>query len=161
GRIERKRLVGVWRVFALKSKEKPGAGFEAINACARDNPDNHYSFIESLAPFDHQACWIINNYYTPPWQLWADRTVKFSSSLDRAAAGDMAAKGITYPQDFVSVRFFCAEKWGVLDVAYLFSPEAEGLSSNEVLSFREADWHVSNIGRFPDKAAYIAKLKDW
>ncbi|MBK5417407.1 hypothetical protein [Pseudomonas sp. TH31] len=113
GRIEKKRLIGAVRIIGLKSNESPGDGFEQANGCVTGNPDLNYVFIESVKPFAHQGCWSMTNIYTPPFLQWADQTVKISS-LDRAAAGDMAAKGVTYPQDFMVLRFFRAEKWGCL-----------------------------------------------
>lgn len=160
GRIEHKRLVGALRAVAVKSKEDPGTGFPAMVGCKESEANNIYVQVDSATPFDHQACWWIQNYYTPPWQQWADRAVKISN-IDRAAAGDMAAKGVTYPQDFVVVRFSRAEKWGLLEVSYLFNPEVEGISSRNAASFRDADWHAGNIARYPDKVAYINKLKAW
>ncbi|WP_158902630.1 hypothetical protein [Burkholderia sp. L27(2015)] len=160
GRIEHKRLVGGVRVFAVRSSDLPGTGFSAANGCTSGNPDLNYLFIESITPFDHQACWLINNFFTPPLQQWADRAIRISS-LDRAAAGDLAAKGVSYPQDLVDVRFTRAEKWGLLEVTYLFNPEGDGIASNTALSARESDWHAPNIGRFADKVAYVAKMRDW
>jgi len=160
GRIEHKRLVGGLRVLALKTPDKPGDGFPAIRGCVAGNPGLNYVFVDSITPFDHQACWTVSNYFTPPWQQWADRATRIES-LDRAAAGDMAAKGITYPQDFVAIRFSRSEKWGYLEATYLFDPELDGLSSTTALSFRDSDWHVTNINRFPDKLAYVVKLMGW
>ena len=102
----------------------------------------------------------MSNYFTTPWQQWADRAIRLDG-LDRAAAGDMTAKGITYPQDFVAVRFSRSEKWGFLDATYLFDPELEGLSSSTALSFRDSEWHTTNISHFPDKVAYVEKTKMW
>jgi len=160
GRIEHKRLVGGLKVLALKTPDKPGDGFPAIRGCVAGNPGLNYVFIESITPFEHQACWTVSNYFTPPWQQWADRATRIES-LDRAAAGDMAAKGITYPQDFVAIRFSRSEKWGYLEATYLFDPELDGLSSTTALSFSDSDWHVTNIDRFPDKLAYVEKLRGW
>jgi hypothetical protein len=160
GRIERKRLVGGLKVLALKTPDKAGDGFPAIRGCVAGNPGLNYVFVESITPFDHQACWTVSNYFTPPWQQWADRATRIES-LDRAAAGDMAAKGITYPQDFVAIRFSRSEKSAYLEATYLFDPELEGLSSTTALSFGDSDWHVTNINRFPDKLAYVEKLKGW
>ena len=159
GRIEHKRVVGIIKAFAVRSNEKPGAGF-AVSACKKDNPNDHYQFIDAHIPNDHEACWFIDSYYTTPWQSWADRAINLIS-LDRAAAGDMAAKGVTYPQDFVGVRFERAEKWGLLEVTFMFSPDSEGIASNAALSYKEADWYVVNIVRYPEKKAYVAKLKNW
>ncbi len=88
----------------------------------------------------HQACWTIrNSVFATPWSKWADRAVKIVS-LDRAAAGDMTAKGVTFPQDFMGLTFTRTEKWGLLEVMYLFSPDADGISSNTALAVGEADW---------------------
>ncbi|PQV51956.1 hypothetical protein [Paraburkholderia sp. BL21I4N1] len=160
GRIENRKLVGAIRLFALHSSEQPGAGFPAANGCRNNNPDLNYLFLESVTPSGHQACWLINNYFTPPLQQWADRTVKIGG-LDRAAAGDLSAKGVTYPQDLVDIRFTRAETWGMLEVSYLFDPELEGISSGTALSAHESDWHAPNAPRFPDKVAYLAKMREW
>lgn len=160
GRIEQKRLVGAIRLFALRSTSLPGTGFPAANGCKAGNPNLNYLYAGSVTAFDHQACWLINNYFTPPLQQWADRAVKIAG-LDRAAAGDLTAKGVSYPQDLVDVRFTRAETWGLLEVSYLFNPETEGINSGTALSARESDWHAPNAPRFPEKMAYLAKMQEW
>jgi hypothetical protein len=160
GRIEHRRLVGVVRVFAMHTDDQPGAGFPAAAGCTSGNHGVNYLALDSVTPFGHQACWLINNYFTPPWQQWADRAMKISA-LDRAAAGDLAAKGVDYPQDLVDVRFTRAETWGLLEVSYLFDPELDGIKSGTVLSVRDSEWHASNAERFPDKLAYIARMREW
>jgi hypothetical protein len=160
GRIEQKRLVGAIRLFALRSNSQPGTGFPAANGCKVRNPNLNYLYAGSVTAFDHQACWLINNYFTPPLQQWADRAVKIAG-LDRAAAGDLTAKGVSYPQDLIDVRFTRAETWGFLEVSYLFNPEAEGINSSTALSARESDWHAPNAPRFPEKMAYLAKIQAW
>ncbi|WGS48898.1 hypothetical protein LFL96_14085 [Paraburkholderia sp. D15] len=160
GRIEHKRLVGAIRLFALHSSEQPGAGFPAATGCTTGNPNLNHLVLDSVTPYGHQACWLISNYFTPPLQQWADRATKISG-LDRAAGGDLAAKGVDYPQDFVDIRFTRAETWGVLEVSYLFDPEIEGITASTALSARESDWHAPNAPRFPDKMAYLAKMQEW
>ncbi|WP_027795548.1 hypothetical protein [Paraburkholderia acidipaludis] len=160
GRIEHRRLVGAVRVFAVHSNDQPGTGFPAASGCVSGNHDVNYLSLDSVTPFGHQACWLINNYFTPPWQQWADRATRMSA-LDRAAAGDLAAKGVDYPQDLVDVRFTRAETWGLLEVSYLFDPELDGVTSGTALSVRDSEWHGPNADRFPDKLAYIAKMRDW
>ena len=157
GRIQFKRLTGVVRVLALKSNGQPGAGFVAIQGCEKDNQNNFFTHQEDSTPFGAQGCWLIQNYYTTPWQNRVGGTV----SMDQAAAASMAAKGITYPQDLVGTRFTRSEKCGMLEATFLFSPEADEISSNTVLSYFETDWHPKNIIHFPEKLAYMAKLKDW
>jgi hypothetical protein len=161
GRIRNKRLVGAVRIFAVHSKDKPGEGFDEVKSCTEVNPGRTFVAIDDeMVPHGHQACWTIRSVYTTPWSQWADRAIKLSF-IDRAAAGDMTAKEVTYPQDFIGLTFTRTEKWGLLEVMYLFSPDAEGISSNTVLSVREADWTPANIQRYPEKVAYIAKLKAW
>jgi hypothetical protein len=161
GQIRNKRLMGAIRIFALRSDGKPGEGFNEVKSCTEVNPGRTFvSIDDEMVPQGHQACWTIRGIYATPWSQWADRAVKISI-LDRAAAGDMTAKGVTYPQDFIGLTFTRTEKWGLLEVMYLFSPEAEGIHSNSVLSVTETDWTPANIGQYPQKVAYIDKLKAW
>jgi hypothetical protein len=161
GQIRNKRLMGAIRIFALRSNSKPGEGFDEVKSCTEVNPGRTFvSIDDEMDPHGHQACWTIRGIYATPWSQWADRAVKISF-LDRAAAGDMTAKGVTYPQDFIGLTFTRTEKWGLLEVMYLFSPEAEGIHSNSVLSVTETDWTPANIGQYPQKIAYIDKLKAW
>jgi len=113
-----------------------------------------------MTPNGHQACWTIRNVYTTPWMRWADRSLKLQS-IDRAAAGAMTADGVTFPQDFVSVTFTRTEQWGLLEVMYLFSPESEGITSNTVLTVGESDWTPANTAKYPEKLAYVDKIKSW
>lgn len=160
GRIEQKKLVGAIRLFAVRSDELPGTGLPAAKGCTSGNPDLDHLVLEEVTPYGHQACWLINNYYAPPLQQWEDRALRIAA-LDRLAGRDLAAKGVSFPQDFVDVRFSRAETWGTLEVSYLFDPELDGIESNTALSARESDWHAPNVGRFPDKVAYLAKMRDW
>lgn len=161
GRIRDRRLIGAVRIFAVRSSDDPGAGFGEVKSCTEANPARHFVFVDGeMNPQGHQGCWTVRNVYATPWSQWADRNVKISA-LDRAAAGDMTAKGVSFPQDFVAVTFTRTETWGLLEVMYLFSPEAEGISSNATLSINESDWTAPNVRPFPEKVAYVAKLKAW
>ena len=160
GKIEHKRLVAAIKGYVMRSKDNPGAGFPEAKGCTKADPTRNFVLIEEVTPFDNEACWFIHSYFTPPWQQWADRSVKIDA-IDRAAAGDMAAKGVTYPQDFVEVHFIRSAKWGGMEVHYLFSPEAEGITSNTVLSYADMDWRANNIVHHPEKIAYVDKLKAW
>ncbi len=161
GRIRNKRLIGAVRIFAARSKSQPGAGFPEVKSCAEVNPGRTYVAIDGeMVTNGHQACWTIRTVYATPWQRWADKSVKISN-LDRAAAGDMTAKGVSYPQDFIALTFSRTEKWGLLEVMYLFSPETDDIVSHTALSVGETDWTPANIDRYPDKVAYVGRLKAW
>lgn len=161
GQVRNKRLVGALRIFAIRSKSLPGEGFDEVKSCSETNPYRIAVTIdEPLAAHGHQACWTMRNIYSEGLSHWGDRAAHLSA-IDRAAGGDMAAKGVTYPQDMISLTFTRTETWGVLEVGYLFSPEADGYQSTTVLSVRDSDWTAQNLAHEPDKAAYIEKLKAW
>jgi hypothetical protein len=161
GQIRSMRLVGAIRIFAAHSKDGLGAGFNEVKSCTEVNPGRTFAAIDDeMVPHGHQACWTIRDVYATPWSQWADRTVKLTS-IDRAAAGDMTAQGVTFPQDFIMLTFTRTETWGLLEVGYLFSPESEGITSNVVLAVTETDWTPANISRYPEKVAYIDKLRAW
>jgi hypothetical protein len=158
GRIENGRLAGAMIVNALRSPAEAPTGFDEFKNCA--NPDNIYTSKEEIVPFDHQACWVMHSLFTPPWQQWGDKAMQMDNIV-RAAAGDLAAKGVTYPQDLVAVHFYRSEKWGVLNATYLFSPEQDGIKSDVAPSFRDSDWFGPNVQRYPEKVLYTNKLKTW
>jgi hypothetical protein len=161
GQVKNKRLVGGARITALHTAGSAGEGFPPkLSGCSEANHIDLYVVPEAMDANGHQSCWLINSFFTPPLQQWADRATKIDV-LDRAAGGDLAAKGVTYPQDFVRIRMTRTESWGVLEVAYLFSPDTAGIKSNEAISAADTDWAHTNISRYPEKLAYVDKMKQW
>lgn len=160
GKIERLTLTGVVRITAVRSTDQSGTGFPEAKGCTSEAANNNFTLNEQVVASGHQACWLIQNYFTNPMQRWADRGLKIPP-LERAAAGDLAAKGVSYPQDMMMVRFTRAETWGLLEVGYIFSPEAEHISSGAAATYSDSEWHLENIKRFPEKEAYVEKLKRW
>jgi hypothetical protein len=160
GRIRKRRLEGAIRITAVRSTTTPGKGFRQVKGCVTGQADSSYVMAEQVVAFGQQSCWLVQNYFTNPFQQWADRATHLDPLL-RAVAGDLAAKGVSYPQDMMMVRFTRAETWGMLEVGYMFSPEAEGITSAPAVSYADSDWHVGNIDRFPEKLAYVEKLKHW
>jgi hypothetical protein len=160
GKIERLTLTGVVRITAARSTDETGAGFPEARGCTSEAANNNFTLNEQVVAYGHQACWLIQNYFTTPMQRWGDRALKLPL-LERAAAGDLAAKGVSYPQDMISVRFTRAEISGLLEVAYIFSPEAEHIGSTAAATYSDSEWHQGNIQRFPQKLAYVEKLKRW
>lgn len=160
GQIKNRRLTGAIRITAGRSTDEPGAGFRAAPGCLDHSEGNNYVSAESVEAFGHQACWIINHMFMSPMESWADRSKKIDP-LERAAAGDLAAKGVSYPQDMVTVRFTRAETWGLLETRYIFSPEDEHITSTNVAAYVDSDWQPGTISRFPEKLAYVEKLKRW
>ncbi|WP_157971452.1 hypothetical protein [Dyella sp. C9] len=160
GRVKNRRLVGYVRITAGRSTSAPGAGFRATPGCDHKNENTNVLVNEASEPFGHQACWLLDHSFLAPLQAWADRSNKLPP-LERAAAGDLAAKGVSYPQEMISLRFTRAETWGLLEVRYVFSPEEDHITSSNVASYTDSDWQPGTIGRYPEKVAYVAKLKQW
>lgn len=161
GQVKNKRLIGGARVTALRSSGQSGSGFPpTLKGCVGVNHVDLYVAAEAMDANGHQSCWLVDSFFTPPLQQWADRAVKINA-LDRAAAGDLAAKGVTYPQDFIRLRMTRTETWGLLEVAYLVSPETAGIKSDDVISLADTDWTRENISRYPEKIAYVEKMKQW
>lgn len=160
GKVEGKRLIGGMRLFALRSNDSASAELTPLKGCQPDDPGLIHVGVDPAFPGGSRGCWSVSSFYASGLQHWADRAINMPS-IDRAAAGEMAAKGISYPQDLIAVRMARSERWGLLDVSYLFSPDAEGIRSTPALSFRDSDWHASNKKRTPEQEAYVEKVKRW
>jgi hypothetical protein len=154
GRIVRKRLVAAIWVQAMRS---PGLGFANNQNCT--NPVNLY-VLDQPEGADHEGCRWIRSYFSADMQQWADKSAHIDQ-IARAAGENLAAKGVSYPQELVTAGFQQADKWGELTAGYMFSPENDGISSNVVPTFRDSDWYKSNLQRYPEKVAYINKLQQW
>jgi hypothetical protein len=154
-RVLNKHLVGEIIVHAMRAKQ----GKSLLPAEALSQFHGLYKSDECDLR-NPQKCLLLYNLFTGQWAQWGDGSVKLNS-LTRAAIGNMAAKGISYPQDLIIVHFIRVERWGSLDIAYAFNPETEHISSSEVISNLDTEWAPVNIKRFPDKTAYIEKLRKW
>jgi hypothetical protein len=148
GRIEHARLAGAMMVIALRSPDR--SGFEEAGTCV--GQENIFAQKDEVTPFAHQACWTVHLVFTSGMQKWADKAAKMGN-IYRMAGGDLAAKGVTYPQDMIAVHFFRPENWGLLEASYLFSPESEHIRSNTVPALHDSDWFGTNLQKYPDKLA--------
>lgn len=158
GRIEHQRLAGALIVQSVVAKTSPATGFPVARSC--DDGNALYVVNESNEPNGSQSCWLMHNIFTPPWTHWDDRSVRIGQA-ERAAAGEMSVRGISYPQDFVVVEFHRAEKADLLHVAYLFSPEQEHINTSPASTFRDSDWYGPNVARDAARVAYVGRLRDW
>ena len=154
GQIVHKRVVAAIWVQAMRS---PGLGFTNNQNCT--NPANLYVLNEPEGT-DHQGCRWIRSYFSADMRQWADKSAHIDQ-MARAAGGNLAAKGVSYPQELITAGFRQADKWGELSAGYMFSSEKDGISSNVVPTFRDSDWYKSNLQRYPEKVAYVNKLQQW
>lgn len=160
GQVKNRRLIGYVRITAARSTSEPAAGFRAAPGCDRQSEHANVLISEALEPFGHQACWLMDHSFLAPLQAWADRANKLPP-LERAAAGDLAAKGVSYPQEMISLRFTRAETWGLLEARYVFSPEGDSIAAHPIASYADSDWEPRVVNRYPEKVAYLDKLKRW
>jgi len=159
GTIENKRLVGAV-TFILESFRE-GVQYKAATQCA--DPHNLYAITESnqdARDGGSQAFWFIHNIFATVWGQWADKKISMDP-LFKAAVGEMEIRQITFPQDLIQVNFWRLEKWGRVVGSYFFSPEAEHITSKTVSNWKESDWSYLNYAKYPEKVAYINKLKEW
>jgi serine/threonine protein kinase len=154
-RIERQRVVEGMRIQALRSAPAPDLGFAKNPFC--EDPNNLYAQIEALSADAHQSCWRVYDLFTGGWlDLASDQDAVHAAGVRR-----LLETGVSFPQDLLTVAFFRAETWGALLVSYSFSPEHQGIASHTANSARESDWYIGNLNRYPEKADYVAKLRDW
>jgi hypothetical protein len=160
GRVKSHRLMGAVQITAARSNDAPGAGFRKVPGCDAHSDAVSYVNNEGVQENGHQACWIIDSMFLSPLEAWADRSKKLPPLL-RMGAGDLAAKGVTYPQDMVSARFSRAETWGLLEVRYDFNPEEDRIQSSAAATMADSDWWPSNVQRHAEKVAYLDKIRQW
>lgn len=161
GRIVNGKVSAVLHLTAATGISTPN-GVPEAKACTQPRMQIvHYVFVEDgMSASSHQACWTLENFYTGYMNQWADRAANMSA-LDRATAGDLAAKGLSLPQDAVQLRFLKSNASSFLELRLMLSPEAEGISSNPAATVMDSDWSVANVKRYPEKVAYLAKMKAW
>jgi len=158
-KIENKRLVGAVTFFFDSFRE--GVQYRPAAECT--DPANLYAAVESNQDSrdgGSQAYWTIRGIFATVWGRWADRGTRMDPVI-RSAAGEMEVQQITLPQDLVQVKFLRVELWGrVLGNCY-FSPELERISSKTVSNWMESEWSYLNYEKYPEKVAYIDRLKEW
>jgi hypothetical protein len=161
GRIANGKLSAVLHLTTITGIPTPNGVPEAKTCTQPRMQIVHYVFVDSDSnPLSHQGCWTLENFYTAYMNQWADRAAKMSA-LDRATAGDLAAKGLSLPQDAVQLRFLKSNASNFVELRVMFSPESEGISSNPAATVMDSDWSVANVARYPEKTAYLARMKAW
>ncbi len=137
------------------------AGFPQVRTCPHAGTLAHFATLEGdLVPTDHQSCWTIENIFPIAMDKWADRSVKMDP-LERAEAGDLAAKGVPLPQDMIEARFDRSNKTSMVEMLVMFNPEGDGITSSQATSVLESDWTITNVKRSPEKQAFVGKIRAW
>jgi len=157
GRVEHKNLVEVLQVFAIRPKIKdqasPFLSEQAVNFKGLFKSEEFNTLKPSMG-------WVIYDLSTSSWDKWGDHNFKMSN-LVRAAVGDMIAKGISYPQNFITVEFMIADKAGYLEVIYYFNPEVKHTLISTISGNPDTKLEPANLDNYPEKVAYIKRIKLW
>jgi len=150
--IEHKKINAFIHVLALRttdgSLERMRESAFTPNFCEGHKSENDGQW----------SCFRTDYRFFAKWSQWGDRAVNLGPD-ERAAAGDLAAKGVSMPNDFIAASFWRSESWGALMVEYFFNPEADGISSTPVVSAQDGDWTPGHIQKYPEKVIYAEKIR--
>ena len=128
----------------------PMYGWSSSRFCDREN----ILFIETKANYDggDVDCWGINH------------NLLFSSRKPAGKAQTidfLLARGIVVPLTFISMEYRRADPSKFVWSSYLVNPNVEGISPDASNSWRDSEWHHQSIVNYPEKVAYIERLKSW
>jgi hypothetical protein len=154
GKIEQKKLTGMIHIFAVRTVE--GTLVKSHDDHIPKTDCEHHN----IDADSHWSCYTINYSFLGNWPRWADRAADLKP-FERAPAGDLAAKGVAVPSDFIAAEYWRSEAWGQLVVEYMFSPEADGIMSTQVPTWQDSDWLPEKIRISPERSAYVNKIRAW
>jgi len=138
-------------VLVQASTQASESGFRRSAQCAR----TALLYVKTISneEFGRQDCWTINH------NLWT-QSERDTPPIIRAAIGDLEVRGVKYPPVLLSAFFRLADRQSFLHAVYYFNPETDGIASKPTL-WEESDWNRNYIHQYPDKIAYVEKLRAW
>jgi len=149
--MRREKLSRAVLVQASTQADESATGFQRSAQCAR--PALLYAKTISNEEFGGQDCWTID--HTESTQPGRD-----TPPIIGAATGELEARGIKYPPVLLAAFFRLADQQRSLDVVYYLNPETDGITSKPA-NWDESDWNRNSIYQYPDKIAYVEKLRAW
>jgi len=147
------QLAGLILVQSSRLAPERANGYRQWSQCSRT--DILQAKVLENENFGRQDCWTINHNLSMEWGAAG------APNVLRAAAGDLRVRGIEMPPVMLSVYFRQADKNGMLHAIYYSNPEADGIKSTPTAIWEESDWHRQYIGQYPEKMAYLQKLRHW
>ena len=125
-------------------------GWQESKLCDRKN----LHFIDTKANYNHeQDCYGLNHYRP---------TYLGSKNRFRRSLGEYLEKeGISQPQKFLTPFFRFADSSSMIEIWYVFNPEAYGFGQQERTSWNASSWHPSAINLYPSKLAFKESVLDW
>jgi hypothetical protein len=138
-------------VQASAPADESARGYRRSAGCARGA--SLYVKTLSNEELGRQDCWSID--HNPSTQ-----SERETPPIIRAAIGELARRGVKYPPVLISASFRLADRQSFLHAVYSFNPEIDGIASKPA-PWDESDWHRNAIHRYPEKIAYVEKLRAW
>jgi hypothetical protein len=149
--VRRDKLSRAVLVRATMQADESATGFRRSAPCAR--PGVLYAKTIANEELGRQDCWTIDHDAST-------RSERDTAPMIGAAIGELELRGIKYPPVLLSAFFRLADKQRSLDAVYYFNPETDGITSRPT-SWEESDWNRNDIYKYPDKIAYVEKLRAW
>ncbi|MBI2240425.1 MAG: hypothetical protein HYU59_06425 [Magnetospirillum gryphiswaldense] len=128
-----------------------GRGWALDSQCDRQD----VYFIERRANYDggEQACELVSHYRFG--------ITNKSPAYFRDALAFLKKHNAVLPDTAIYSRFRRADTMNMLTVFYFYNPDIEGITPTSQIGWSESDWNTIRVDRFPDKKAYIEKIKNW
>jgi len=149
--MRRDKLSRAVLVQARAQVDDSATGFQRSAQCAR--PALLYAKTISNEEFGRQDCWTIDHNVSM-------RPERDSPPIIGTAIGELDLRGIKNASVLLSAFFRLADRQRSLDVVYYLNPETDGIISKPA-SWEESDWNRNHIHQYPDKIAYVEKLRAW
>ena len=146
-KIENGVLEGIVR-FGLPT-DVGSRGYVRQRFCDREN----ILFIEIKAHYEggDVDCWGINHIAVP----------KSKAEEKKQTLDYLLERNILVPTFMIAVVYRRADDSKVVSFKYLFNPEIEGIKPSIMSAWKHSDWHHKYIQAYPEKVAYIERLKSW
>ena len=149
--MRRDKLSRAVLIQARAQADGSATGFERSAQCAR--PALLYAKTISNEELGRQDCWTIDHNVSM-------RPERDTPPIIGTATGELEARGVKYPAVLLSAFFRMADQQRSLEVVYYLNPETDGITSKPA-SWDESDWNRNGISQYPDKIAYVEKLRAW
>ena len=151
-RVTEGKLLAASAFIGSEPTAEPPIGYRQYSQCMRKQLVHAEVHVND--DFGLQECWTINHNDSNAWRNTQD-------ALLRAAMGELAISHLEVPQTMVSVHFRLADKSGYLNGVYFFNPEEEGIMTTPASVWQESEWYSGNINKYPEKSAYVQRLRLW
>ncbi len=149
--VRRDRLSRAVLVEAGTPAGESARGFPRSAQCTRAGL--LYAKTISNEELGRQDCWTVDHDVA----TGSERDVR---PIVRAAVAELERRGVKYPPVLLSAFFRLADRQSFLHAVYAFNPETDGITSRPA-PWEASEWNRNHIHQYPDKIAYVEKLRAW